>query len=133
MVFLIFKLSIPKISISHEFGHKHLSKILILDLLFITVYFTKRDSKMGQFLRNFVSGVGAEQIPQYREQIKKIKVRERAYAQSLVKEQIDSLEADLQKANANYSKLKNDVAVLRNLGYQVRNLKDFDFSKLNDI
>lgn len=117
----------------HEFGHESLPKILQIDLIFFTVFVFGRHGRFFDFMRTYFREWGAISIPQYRQQVKQIKSKVRAQERKYSDQRIKSLEADLLKKTEQYNKLYNDTIEIRNLAYQVRNLKNVDFDKLNDI
>ncbi|OOV84355.1 hypothetical protein B1201_00920 [Acinetobacter sp. ANC 5600] len=84
-------------------------------------------------MRKYFQNWGAEQFPQYRQQVKAIKSKVRAQERASSERRIKNLEADLLKKTQQYNKLHNDTIEIRNLAYAVRNLKKVDFKTLDEI
>lgn len=117
----------------HEFGHESLPKILQIDLIFCTVFIFGKHGRFFDFMRKYFQHWGAEQFPQYRQQVKAIKSKIRAQERKYSDQRIKNLEADLLKKTQQYNKLYNDTIEIRNLAYAVQNLKKVDFKKLDEI
>lgn len=117
----------------HEFGHEALPKILQVDLIFCTIFIFGKHGRFFDFMRQYFRNWGAEAYPQYRQQVKAIKSKVRAQERKHSDQRIKNLEADLLKKTQQYNKLYNDTIEIRNLAYAVRNLKQVDFKKLEDI
>lgn len=132
MVVITFGWCLPAISFKHEFGHQSYKKMLAINLIFTTVFITQKNSKLYSFLWTYAQNDGAEGVPQYREQIKKIKSKARKQAEADCKQQMLWIERDRDRYYKDYTDLKNKVSGLKNLAYQVRNIKamsEEDFKK----
>ena len=112
----------------HEFGHESLPKILQIDL-----FIFGKHGRFFDFMRKYFQNRGAEQFPQYRQQVKAIKSKVRAQERKYSEQRIKNLEAELRKKTEQHAKLYNDTIEIRNLAYAVRNLKKVDFKKLDEI
>lgn len=117
----------------HEFGHESLPKIIQIDLIFCTIFIFGKHGRFFDFMRKYFQNWGAEQFPQYRQQVKAIKSKVRAQERASSERRIKNLEADLLKKTQQYNKLHSDTIEIRNLAYAVRNLKKVDFKKLDEI
>jgi hypothetical protein len=133
MILITFGWNIPSIKVQHEFGHQSYKKLLAINLLFITVFITQKNSKLYSFLNNYVKGIGAEAIPQYREQIKLIKSKARKQAYEDMKTQLKHANEDRDRYYNDYIKLNSKVSGLKNLAYQVRNIKALTDEELKNI
>lgn len=117
----------------HEFGHEGMPKIAQIDLIFCTIFKYGNKGQFFTFMRDYFQNWGAEKYPQYRQQVKAIKSKVRAQERKYSEQRIKNLEADLRKKTEQYNKLHNETIEIRNLAYAVRNLKQVDFKKLEDI
>ena len=133
MILITFGWNFPSIKIQHEFGHQSYKKLLAINLIFMTIFITQNNSKLSKFLSNYVYNEGAEGLPQYREQIKKIKSKARKQAEADYKQQMLWLEKDRDRYYNDYIELKNQVSGLKNLAYQVRNIKAMSEEDLKNI
>ena len=133
MILITFGWNIPSIKVQHEFGHQSYKKLLAINLLFITVFITQKNSKLYSFLNNYIKGIGAEAIPQYREQIKLIKSKARKQAYEDMKTQLKHANEDRDRYYNDYIKLNSKVSGLKNLAYQVRNIKALTDEDLKNI
>lgn len=133
MILITFGWNIPSIKVQHEFGHQSYKKLLAINLLFITVFITQKNSKLYSFLNNYIKGIGAEAIPQYREQIKLIKSKARKQAYEDMKTQLKHANEDRDRYYNDYIKLNSKVSGLKNLAYQVRNIKALTDEELKNI
>ena len=133
MILITFGWNIPSIKVQHEFGHQSYKKLLAINLLFITVFITQKNSKLYSFLNNYIKGIGAEAIPQYREQIKLIKSKARKQAYEDMKTQLKHANDDRDRYYNDYIKLNSKVSGLKNLAYQVRNIKALTDEELKNI
>lgn len=133
MILITFGLNFPSIKIAHEFGHQSYKKMLAINLIFMTVFITQKNSKLYSFLSNYVYNKGVERLPQYREQIKRIKSKARKQAEADCKQQILWIERDRDRYYKDYTDLKNKVSSLKNLAYQVRNIKAMSEEDLKNI
>ena len=133
MVVITFGWCLPAISFKHEFGHQSYKKMLAINLIFMTVFVTQKNSKLYSFLSNYVYNEGVEKLPQYREQIKRIKSKARKQAEADCKQQILWIERDRDRYYKDYTDLKNKVSSLKNLAYQVRNIKAMSEEDLKNI
>ena len=133
MILITFGWCLPAISLKHEFGHQSYKKMLAINLIFMTVFITQKNSKLYSFLSNYVYNEGVERLPQYREQIKKIKSKARKQAEADCKRQMTWIERDRDRYYKDYTDLKNQVNGLKNLAYQVRNIKAMSEEDLKNI
>ena len=134
MIVITSGLCLPSISYKHEFGHKSYPKMLSIGLIFFTIIFTKKQPKgLFNLINMYVGGNYIEGIPQYREQIKKIKSKARVQAKKDVEQQIKWIEQDRDRYYNDYNDLKNKVSGLRNLAFQVRNIKVMTDEELENI
>lgn len=133
MILITFGWNIPSIKVQHEFGHQSYKKLLAINLLFITVFITQKNSKLYSFLNNYIKGIGAEAIPQYREQIKLIKSKARKQAYEDMKTQLKHANEDRDRYYNDYIKLNSKVSGLKNLADQVRNIKALTDEELKNI
>lgn len=117
----------------HEFGHEALPKLIQIDLIFFTVFIFGRHGRFFDFMRTYFREWGAPSVPQYRQQVKEIKSKVRAQERAYSERRIKNLEDDLRKKTDQYNKLYNDTIEIRNLAYAVRNLKNVDFDKIENI
>lgn len=117
----------------HEFGHQGMPKIVQIDLIFCTIFKYGDKGQFFTFMRDYFMNSGVEKLPQYRQQVKAIKSKVRAQEKASSERQIKNLESDLLKKTQQYNKLYNDTIEIRNLAYAVRNLKQVDFKKLEEI
>ncbi|HCJ6472590.1 TPA: hypothetical protein NVL99_000570 [Acinetobacter baumannii] len=85
---------------------------------------------MTKNLEHFLHGVGPEQLPQYRMQIKAIKSKARVQASKDKEQYIERLIADKQRLGTQYSDLNRKLSSYKNLAYAVRNIKDVDIDDL---
>ncbi|WP_228269803.1 hypothetical protein [Acinetobacter oleivorans] len=130
MIFIEFRLCLPSVSLRHEFGHESFDKMIRIDMGFCTLFITKNSSRLTRNLQHFLHGVGAEQLPQYRTQIKAIKSKARVQASKDKEQYIERLIADNQKLSTQYSELNRKLSGYKNLAYAVRNIKDVDIEEL---
>ena len=133
MILITFGWNIPSIKVQHEFGHRSYKKLLAVNLLFMTVFITQKNSKLSSFLNDYVNGVGAEAIPQYREQIKLIKSKARKQAEKDHQRYVKSLIEDRDRYYKDYINLNSKISGLKNLAYQVRNIKSMSDDDLKNI
>ena len=133
MILITFGLTKLWIEKRHEFGHKALPKILQIDLIFCTLFIFGKHGRFFDFMRQYIRQWGAESIPQYREQVKRIKSKARAQERKYSEYRIENLERENQRLLSKLREIENETAVLRNLGYQVRNLKNVDWDKINKL
>lgn len=133
MILITFRWSLPSIKIQHEFGHKSYQRLLAINLIFMTVFITQSNSKLTQFLHDYVYGVGVETLPQYKEQIKLIKSKARVQAYKEVEQDIDILKRGRDRYCHDYIDLQSKVNKLKNLAYQVRNIKAMSDEELKNI
>ncbi|TDI32288.1 hypothetical protein DWA10_20685, partial [Acinetobacter baumannii] len=70
VIFIEFTLCLPWVYVRHEYGHESFDKMIRIDMGFCTIFITKNSSRLTKNLEHFLNGVGAEQLPQYRTQIK---------------------------------------------------------------
>ncbi len=133
MILITFGWNIPSIKVQQEFGHRSYKKLLAVNLLFMTVFITQKNSKLYSFLNNYIKGIGAEAIPQYREQIKLIKSKARKQAYEDMKTQLKHANEDRDRYYNDYISLKSKVSGLKNLAYQVRNIKALTDEELKNI
>lgn len=133
MILITFRWSLPSVKIQHEFGHKSYQKLLAINLIFMTVFITQSNSKLTQFLHDYVYGVGVEKLPQYKEQIKLIKSKARVQAREDMRMRLKMIETDRDRYYNEYIDLKNKVNGLKNLAYQVRNIKAMSDEELKNI
>ena len=133
MLLITFGWNIPSIKVQHEFGHRSYKKLLAVNLLFMTVFITQKNSKLYSFLNSYIKGIGAETIPQYREQIKLIKSKARKQAYEDMKTQLKHADEDRDRYYNDYINLKSKVSGLKNLAYQVRNIKALTDEELKNI
>lgn len=117
----------------HEFGHEALPKIIQVDLVFCTIFIFGKNGRFFDFMRKYFQNWGAEQFPQYRQQVKAIKSKARAQERKYSGQRIQNLERDLREKTEQYNKLHNDTIEIRNLAYAVRKLEKVDFKKLENI
>lgn len=133
MILITFRWSLPSVKIQHEFGHKSYQKLLAINLIFMTIFITQSNSKLTQFLHDYVYGVGVETLPQYKEQIKLIKSKARVQAYKEVEQDINILKRDRDRYCHDYIDLQSKVNKLKNLAYQVRNIKALTDEELKNI
>ena len=133
MILITFGWNIPSIKVQHEFGHRSYKKLLAVNLLFMTVFITQKNSKLSSFLNDYVNGVGAEAIPQYREQIKLIKSKARKQAEKDHQRYVKSLIENRDRYYKDYINLNSKISGLKNLAYQVRNIKSMSDDDLKNI
>ena len=125
--------NIPSIKVQHEFGHQSYKRLLAINLFFITIFITQKNSKLTSFLNDYVNGTGAEALPQYKEQIKLIKSKARKQAQADMRGQLRRANEDRDRYYNDYINLKSKVNGLKNLAYQVRNIKALTDEELKNI
>lgn len=130
MIFVEFRFCMPWVYVKHEFGHESFDKMIRLDLGFCTVFITKNSSRLTKNLEHFLHGVGVEQLPQYRKQIRAIKSKARAQAAKDKEKQIEGLISDNQRLGTQYYELNRKLSDYKNLAYAVRNIKDIDIEEL---
>ena len=130
MIFIEFRLCLPWVYIKHEFGHKSFDKMIRVDLGFFTLFVTRNNSRLKKNLEHFLHGVGAEQLPQYRAQIKAIKSKARLQAAKNKEQQIEGLIADNQRLGFQYCELNRKLSDYKNLAYAVRRIKAIDIDDL---
>lgn len=130
MIFIEFRLCLPWVYIKHEFGHESFEKLIRIDLGLFTMFITKSSSRLTKNLEHFLHGVGAEQLPQYREQIKAIKSKARAQARADKEDQIEGLIADNQRLGTQYYELNKKLTDYKNLAYAVKRIKAIDIEEL---
>ncbi|MDP7841245.1 hypothetical protein [Acinetobacter baumannii] len=130
MIFIEFRLCLPSVSLRHEFGHEYFDKMIRIDMGFCTIFITKNSSRLTKNLEHFLHGVGAEQLPQYRTQIKAIKSKARVQAAKDKEQCIERLIADNQRLVTQYSELNRKLSSYKNLAYAVRNIKEVDIEEL---
>lgn len=130
MIFIEFRLCLPWVYIKHEFGHECFDKLIRIDLGLFTLFITKSSSRLTKNLQHFLNGVGAEQLPQYREQIKAIKSKARAQAYADNEDRIEGLIADNQRLGTQYYELNRKLTDYKNLAYAVRRIKAIDIEEL---
>lgn len=130
MIFIVFRLCLPWVYIKHEFGHESFDKLIRLDLGLCTLFITKNGSRLTNNLAHFLNGVGAEQLPQYREQIKAIKSKARLQAAKDKEQQIEGLIADNQRLGTQYYELNKKLTDYKNLAYAVKRIKGLDIEEL---
>ncbi|QEP53337.1 hypothetical protein BS46_gp155 [Acinetobacter phage BS46] len=130
MIFIEFRFCFPRIFVCHEFGHESFDKMIRIDAGFFTMFITKNSSRLTKSLEHFLHGVGAEQLPQYRTQIKAIKSKARVQANKDKEQCIERLIADNQRLVTQYSDLNRKLSSYKNLAYAVRNIKDIDIEDL---
>lgn len=133
MILITFGWKFPSIKIAHEFGHQSYKKMLAINLIFMTVFITQKNSKLSQFLNSYVHNDGVEGLPQYRQQIKLIKSKARKQAEADCKQQMVWIEKDRDRYYKDYIDLKGKVTGLKNLAYQVRNIKAMTDEELKNI
>jgi hypothetical protein len=133
VILITFGWNFPSIKISHEFGHQSYKKMLAINLIFMTIFVTQKNSKLYQFLNIYVHNYGVEGLPQYREQIKLIKSKARKQAEADCKQQMVWIEKDRDRYYNDYIELKGKVTGLKNLAYQVRNIKAMTDEELKNI
>lgn len=133
MILITFGWNFPSIKISHEFGHQSYKKMLAINLIFMTIFVTQKNSKLSQFLNNYVHNEGVEGLPQYRQQIKLIKSKARKQAKADYGQQMLWIEKDRDRYYNDYIELKGKVSGLKNLAYQVRNIKSMTDEELKNI
>ena len=134
MILITFNFNLPGIKITHEFGHQSFNKMLAINLIFMTVFISRSSGMLGKMMYAYVNTNGsAESIPQYREQIKKIKSKARAQARKNNLYQMQLIEADRDRYYKDYIELKAQVSGLKNLAYQVRNIKAMTDEELKKI
>lgn len=133
MVLITFGWNFPSIKIAHEFGHKSYKKMLAINLIFMTIFVTQKNSKLNQFLNNYVRNEGVEGLPQYRQQIKLIKSKARKQAKVDYEQQMLWIEKDRDRYYNDYIELKGKVSGLKNLAFQVRNIKAMTDEELKNI
>lgn len=133
MILITFGWNFPKIKIQHEFGHQSYKKLLAINLVFMTIFITQKNSKLSQFLDSYVHNDGVEGLPQYRQQIKLIKSKARKQAKEDVKGQLKRANEDRDRYYNDYIELKGKVTGLKNLAYQVRNIKSMTDEELKNI
>jgi hypothetical protein len=117
----------------HEFGHESLPKIIQVDLIFFTIFIFGRHGRFFDFMRTYFREWGAPAIPQYRQQVKAIKSKVRAQERKYSDQRIKNLESDLKKYMDKYHDLERKTVDLKNLAYQVRNIKKLDDDFLNNL
>lgn len=130
MIFIEFRLCLPWVYVRHEFGHESFDKMIRIDMGFCTIFITKNSSRLTKNLEHFLHGVGAEQLPQYRTQIKAIKSKARVQASKDREQYIERLIADNQRLGTQYSELNRKLSSYKNLAYAVRNIKEVDIEEL---
>ncbi|WPO68760.1 hypothetical protein SDC64_07525 [Acinetobacter haemolyticus] len=130
MIFIEFRLCLPWVYIKHEFGHESFDKLIRIDLGLFTLFITKSSSRLTKNLQHFLNGVGAEQLPQYRTQIKAIKSKARVQASKDKEQYIERLIADNQKLGTQYYELNKKLSDYKNLAYAVRRIKSIDIEEL---
>ena len=133
MILIEFKWRFPSIKIQHEFGHKSYKRLLAINLIFMTIFVTQKNSKLYQFFNTYVHNNGVEGLPQYREQIRLIKSKARKQAEADCKQQMSWVEKDRDRYYNDYIELKGKVTGLKNLAYQVRNIKSMTDEELKNI
>lgn len=133
MILISFGLTKLWIEKRHEFGHEALPKILQIDLIFCTLFVFGRHGRFFDFMRTYFREWGAPSIPQYREQVKRIKSKARAQERADSEWRIKKLEEDVDLWQKRYFELNDAVADLKNLGYAVRRIEKFDFDKLDKL
>lgn len=133
MILITFGWNFPKIKIQHEFGHQSYKKLLAINLIFMIIFITQKNSKLSQFLNSYVHNEGVEGLPQYREQIRLIKSKARKQAEADCKQQMSWIEKDRDRYYNDYIELKGKVTGLKNLAYQVRNIKSMTDEELKNI
>ena len=117
----------------HEFGHEALPKILQIDLIFCTIFIFGKHGRFFDFMRTYFREWGAPSIPQYRQQVKAIKSKVRAQERRYSDQRIKNLESDLKKYMDKYYDLERKTVDLKNLAYQVRNIKAMTDEELKKI
>lgn len=134
MILITFNFNFPSIKITHEFGHQSFNKMLAINLIFMTVFISRSSGMLGKMMYTYVNTKGGvESIPQYREQIKKIKSKARAQARKDTLYQMQLIEEDRDRYYKDYIELKTQVSGLKNLAYQVRNIKAMTDEELKKI
>ena len=134
MISITFNFNFPSIKIAHEFGHQSLNRMLAINLVFMTVFISRSDGMLGKMMYAYVNtNGGVESIPQYRDQIKKIKSKARVQARKDTLYQMQLIEEERDRYYKDYIELKNQVSGLKNLAYQVRNIKAMTDEELNKI
>ena len=134
MVLITFNWNFPSVKMAHEFGHESFNKMLVINLLFMTIFISKSSGMLGKMMHTYVNTKGGvESIPQYREQIKKIKSKARVQARKNVESTMACVEQDRDRFYKDYIELKNQVSGLKNLAYQVRNIKAMTDDELKNI
>ena len=133
MILITFGLTGISIKKRHEFGHEALPKITQIDFIFGTAFIFGNKGRFFDFMRKYFQNWGAECFPQYRQQVKAIKSKARAQERKYSGNRIKQLEKELAEMTSKYHKLSSDTVEIRNLAYQVRNLKNVDFDKLDKL
>lgn len=134
MILITFNFNFPGIKITHEFGHQSFNKMFAINLIFMTVFISRSSGILGKMMYTYVNTKGGvESIPQYREQIKKIKSKARAQARRDTLYQMQLIEEDRDRYYKDYIELKTQVSGLKNLAYQVRNIKAMTDEELKKI
>ena len=88
MVLITFNWNFPSVKMAHEFGHESFNKMLVINLLFMTIFISKSSGMLGKMMYTYVNTKGGvESIPQYREQIKKIKSKPEFKQEKMLKAQ----------------------------------------------
>ena len=133
MVLISFGLTGLRIQKRHEFGHESMPKLLQIDLLFLTVFIFGKKGQFFKFMRDYFTNAGVEKLPQYRQQVKKIKSKARAQERAWSQQRIKRLENDVKSWKDRYSKLQDATTELKALGYAVRRIKNINLGKLDDL
>lgn len=117
----------------HEFGHEAMPRLLEINLLFATVFIFGNGGTFFKFMRDYFTWEDHTQAPQYRMQVKRATSKARAQYEREYQRKAAKLEPEMNRLVEENKRLQKDRSLLINLGYQVRNLKDIDFDKLNDL
>lgn len=134
MILVTLGWNLPSIKITHEFGHQSFNKMLVFNLLFCTVFIAKKSGVLGKMMYQYVNTRGGvESLPQYRDQIKRIKSKARIQAKKDMQQTLTYTEQDRDRYYKDYIDLKGKVSNLKNLAYQVRNIKAMTDEELKNI
>lgn len=136
MILITQNWNIPSFGFKHEFGHEAFPKMFYINLLFMTIFITRggKKSKLKGMMYDYIRNDGsAESIPQYREQVKRIKSKARAQAKKDYEQQLDWVTQNRDTYYKKYANLESKVSTLRNLAYQVRKVKAMSDEELNNI
>ena len=134
MILTTFNWNFPSVSVRHEFGHQQYKKMLVINLLFCTIFIIRdAGSRISKMMQVYVNDPSVECLPQYREQIKRIKSKARKQAEKDHQRYVKSLIEDRDRYYKDYINLNSKISGLKNLAYQVRNIKSMCDDELKNI